>query len=244
MLHSTSHRPYAIPDSTWVMRMAWESVLFMHWRIDPEVLRPLIPEKLEIDTFDGQAWIGVVPFIMTGVTPRWVPELPWVSCFPELNVRTYVVHDGKPGVWFFSLDAGNPLAVWVARKTFHLPYFNARMKCRRVDGSIVYRSERTHRGAPLAVLKARYRPVGEVYGSAPGNLDYWLTERYCLYSANPAGRVYRGDIHHAPWPLQNAEAELEFNSMVNGLAIELLSDPPLCLFAEKVDVVAWPLLEV
>lgn len=197
-------------DRPWVLAMGWHDLLFAHWRVPREVLRPLIPPPLEIDTFAGEAWLGVVPFRMSGVRPRCTPPLPPLSAFPELNVRTYVTHGGRPGVWFFSLDAASWLAVRVARATFHLPYFDAQMECRRgPDGVIEYRSERTHRGVAGARLVARYRPVGPVFRSKPGTLEHWLTERYWLYSANRSGRVYRGEVRHAPWPLQRAEAELQ-----------------------------------
>jgi len=137
---------------------------------------------------------------MTGVRLRGTPPLPWLSAFPELNVRTYVTFGGKPGVWFFSLDASNSMAVAIARAWFHLPYFRARMGCAERDGWIHYQSERTHRGAPIAVLEGRYRPVSEVLRPQHGTLEHYLTERYCLYTTDGRGRLIRGEIHHSPWP--------------------------------------------
>lgn len=239
------------------MVMRWLDLLFAHWPVDPEALSPLVPEGLELDTFDGTAWLGVVPFRMTDVRPPWCPPLPWVSAFAELNVRTYVrakaerrptpsedAAAGKPGVWFFSLDAASRLAVRVARWTFHLPYFDARMRVESTDGWIRYESRRTHRGVPPGAFRACYRPVGEPYFSEPGSLDHWLTERYCLYSQDRCGRLYRGNIHHLPWPLQRAEAEIQEDTLTAPLGspgeeLDRRDHEPLLHFARRLDVVAW-----
>jgi uncharacterized protein YqjF (DUF2071 family) len=220
------------------MAQSWHDLLFAHWPVDAAVLRPLLPSQLQIDTFEGRAWIAVVPFRMTGVRLRGTPSLPWLSGFPELNVRTYVTNSGKPGVWFFSLDAGNPLAVAIARAWFHLPYFRARMSCEEQEGWIHYQSERTHDRAPAAELKGRYRPVGGVFSQHRGTLEHFLTERYCLYAADGRGHIIRAEIHHPPWPLQPAEAELERNTMTESLGIAPASQP-LLHFARRQDVVVW-----
>jgi uncharacterized protein YqjF (DUF2071 family) len=219
--------------------MRWHDLLFMHWPVPADLLRPLLPPGLELDTYGSEAWIGVVPFRMTGIRPRYTPTLPWISAFVELNVRTYVTRDGKPGVWFFSLDAANPVAVRMARWQFHLPYFDARMRSIPAGDGMHYASARTHRGAPAATFTAHYRPTGDVYRSRPGDLDHWLTERYCLYSADARGQIHRGDIHHAPWPLQHAEAEIETNTMTDWLGIDLPDTAPLLHFARRLEVVAW-----
>src|SRR5947209_10714189 len=171
----TAHRPWPLPARPWIMAQSWHDLLFAHWPIEPAVLRPRIPAKLEIDTFDGKAWLGIVPFSMTGVRLRATPPIPWLSAFPELNVRTYVTVEDKPGVWFFSLDAANPLAVIAARLSFHLPYFNAHMACRIENGWIHYRSDRTHRNAPAASFLGRYLPTGPTYNPRPGTLEHFLT---------------------------------------------------------------------
>jgi uncharacterized protein YqjF (DUF2071 family) len=194
--------------------------------------------------FDGRAWLGVVPFRMSGVRPRYVPALPWVSAFPELNVRTYVTAGNKPGVWFFSLDAANPLAVWLARWTFALPYYTARMLVVHGNGRIRYASTRTHRGAPWAQFGAWYWPVGAVYQAMPGTLEHWLTERYCLYVANHRGHLWRGEIHHRQWPLQPAAAAIVTNTMTAPLGIALPCTTPLLHFARRQDVLAWRLQPV
>jgi uncharacterized protein YqjF (DUF2071 family) len=221
------------------MAMQWHDLLFMHWPVRPAVLRPFIPPALELETFDRMAWLGVVPFRMAGVGPRLVPPLPWISAFAELNVRTYVTIGGKPGVWFFSLDAANPLAVRGARYAFHLPYYDARMACVDQGDTIEYESMRTHRGAPPAAFAARYRPVGSAYQATPNSLDAWLTERYCLYAANQRGRIWRGEIHHARWPLQPAEAEVARNTMAEQIRLILPKTQPLLHFVRRLDVVAW-----
>jgi len=226
----------------WVLAMGWHDLLFAHWRVPVGVLRPWIPAPLSMDTFHGEAWIGVVPFRMSGVRPRWTPPFRPVSAFPELNVRTYVTHQGRPGVWFFSLDAASRIAVRLARATFHLPYFDARMECLdEQDGGIRYASARVHRGAPAATFAATYRPIGPVFASRIGSLEHWLTERYCLYAADARGRVYRGDVRHVPWPLQHAEATIRECDMTRCLGWQPNDEPPHLLFARNLAVTAcWP----
>jgi uncharacterized protein YqjF (DUF2071 family) len=221
------------------MRMRWCDLLFAHWPVDAAAIRGLIPAGLELDLFDGQAYVGAVPFAMEGVSPRLVPGLPGLQCFPELNLRTYVKTGGKPGVWFFSLDAGQKLAVRVARRSFHLPYFDAKFQIAYFGEGIDYSTVRTHRGAPCATFAATYRPAGPVYRSTPGSLDCWLTERYCLYAVDRAGGLYRGEIDHDPWPLQVAEAEVQVNTLGDWLGIEMKGPPATLHFAKSLDVRAW-----
>lgn len=239
VLGKTEHRPYQISRSPWAISMSWHDVLFMHWPVPEEVLRPLIPSKLRLDTFDGSAWLGVVPFRMTGVRPRFAPSVPFLSDFPEINLRTYVTADDRPGVWFFSLDAHNPVAVRLARATFGLPYFDARMSCERTGNEVAYHSVRTHRGAREAEFAGRYEPTGEVTESRPGTIENFLTERYCLYAADGRGRVKRGEIHHVMWPLQKAEVEIEALRMTGQIEVELPDAAPLLHYAERLDVLAW-----
>lgn len=234
-----AHRPWPLPDKPWAMTMSWHDLLFMHWPIPAASMRALVPTALSVDTYDGSAWLGVVPFRMTRVGPRGVPPLPWVSAFLELNVRTYVTLEGKGGVYFFSLDAANPLAVWLARRVFHLPYFRAGMRLTRDGGLRRYRSRRRHRGAREAEFDAAYAPTGPVALPDPASLDHWLTERYCLYAVGPDGRPRRLEIHHRPWPLQPATAEVAANGMAACHGIELPPRAPVLHFAERLDVVAW-----
>jgi len=238
ILKNVAHRPWPLPTGPWVMAQSWHDLLFAHWPVDAAILRPLLPPQLQIDTFEGHAWLAVVPFRMTDVRLRGAPAMPWLSAFPELNVRTYVACGGKPGVWFFSLDAGNSLAVAIARAWFHLPYFRARMSCAEREGWIHYQSERTHRGAPAGLLKGRYRSVDEV-SPHRGTLEYFLTERYCLYATDGHGQIIRGQIHHQPWRLQLAEAEFTGNAMAEAAGVVLPVRKPLLHFAKRQDVVVW-----
>ncbi|MGH9943856.1 MAG: YqjF family protein [Pyrinomonadaceae bacterium] len=234
----------ARPGGWPLMRQWWGKLLFMHWRVPAEELRPLIPSRLEIDTFDGSAWIGVVPFTMWGVRQSWLPAVPRLSAFHELNVRTYVHLDGVPGVWFCSLDAANPLAVWGARRFYHLPYFNARMSLDQRGQTITYRSERTHRGAPSASFAATWE-IGDPLGQTqPDALDFFLTERYCLYAAAPDGRLYRCRIFHEPWPLRAASLTDFRATMIEAQGLQAPADGPLLHYAEALKVDVWPLARV
>jgi hypothetical protein len=224
------------------MLQKWHDLLFMHWPVDVASIRQLIPAALEIETHNGSAWVGIVPFRMSGVRMRRAPALPGTSAFPELNVRTYVTLGAKSGVWFFSLDAASVLAVAMARRWFHLPYFRAQMSCSvAADGSIDYRSRRTHRGAPAADLRLTYEPAGNAFQAQPGTLEYFLAERYCLYAFD-GRRVFRGEIDHPPWPLQRAEARIKVNTMAAASGIPIPNEKPHLLFAHRQDVKIWPLV--
>jgi uncharacterized protein YqjF (DUF2071 family) len=215
------------------------------------LLRPLVPRELEIDEAEGTSWVGVVPFRMEGVTPRFVPALPWVSTFPELNLRLNVSDGDKPGVWFLSLDATNPLAVIAAQTLFHLPYYWASMSFREEQGEIHYASQRRggfsgeRRGEDLApAFEASYAPAGEVYRARTGTLEHWLTERYCLYARSRSGRLYRGEVHHEPWHLQPAGAEIRLNTLGVGHGLDLSGAPALLHFSRSIDVALWSLERV
>jgi uncharacterized protein len=238
-LREQAHRPIPMPAGAWIMRQSWRELLFIHWPFAAQALRPLIPVALTLDTFEGEAWLGIVPFQMREVCPRGVPALPWLSASPELNVRTYVTVRGVPGVYFFSLDAANPLFVVIARAFFSLPYFHAKMSAARQDEMIVYSSQRSRAKDPLAEFRARYRPTGPAAHSAPGSLSHWLTERYCLYTLNRRGHVYRLDIHHGPWSLQPAELEITHNTMAQAHGICLPATSPLLHYSQQQDMLAW-----
>lgn len=233
-----SDRTWPLPAKSHVMRMNWHDLLFVHWPIDAAIIQERLPDPLRVDTWQGQAWIAVVPFRMTDVAPRGVPAIPGVSAFPELNIRTYVTVDNKPGVWFFSLDATNRLAVRLARFAFHLPYMDARMSIHRDADWYCYDSQRTHRGEPPVRFRGRYRPTGDVFYAQPGTLEFWLTARYCLYAANPREQVYRGEIDHPPWPLQSASLETDSNTMLDAFGVNT-NCPPHLLFSEEITVRAW-----
>jgi uncharacterized protein YqjF (DUF2071 family) len=239
ILARVSHRPWPMPAAPWVMTQTWHDLLFAHWPIDARQIASKIPAPLQLDTFDGSAWLGIVPFRMTNVAPRAVPAMPWVSAFPELNVRTYVRVDDKPGVYFFSLDAGNPVAVAVARTLFNLPYHTASMEVTVGDGTVSYLSERRDENGVDALLTASYEPDGGVFQAEPGSLEYFLTERYCLYTVGRDGRAKRLDIHHPPWPLQTATATFQTNTMAEANGIHTPASAPLLHFAKRQDMVAW-----
>jgi uncharacterized protein YqjF (DUF2071 family) len=222
------------------MAQTWADLLFCHWPVAPGALRDHVPETLPLDLFDGSAWISVAPFEVQGTRPRGALPPPVLSRFPELNVRTYVTIRDRPGIWFFSLDAASALAVAAARGLYRLPYFRARMAIAADGPWIEYRSERSDpRGAP-ARFAARYRPAGGVRHAAAGSLEAWLVERYRLYTVDDDGRIFCGDIHHRPWTLRDAEADIRVNTMTAPLGIELAGDP-LVQFARRQDVLFWPL---
>jgi uncharacterized protein YqjF (DUF2071 family) len=220
------------------MRMVWSELLFAHWPVDAARVRDALPHGLELDLFDGEAWLGVVPFVMSGVRLRWLPPLPTASRFCELNVRTYVVDGGKPGVWFFSLDAASELAVLGGRRLFHLPYFDARMSCEVAGRVVSDASARTDRRGPAANFRASYEPTSSAREARAGSLEHWLVERYCLYASDGA-RLLRGEIDHPPWRLHDARAQIELETMASAAGFELPSSPPLLHFAGAQDVVAW-----
>src|ERR1044071_1235308 len=231
------------PSGWPIMRQHWGKLLFMHWPVPIERLRPLIPERLTIDSFEGSAWIGVVPFTMWGVRPIFTPSVPGLSAFHELNVRTYVHLDGTPGVWFFSLDAESALAVWGARTFFHLPYFKARMSLKEQEQTILYASRRTHQGAPPAEFDAVWRIGDALPESAPDSIAFFLTERYCLYAAH-RDRLFRCRIFHPPWPLQQAALASVSSTMIESLGLPAPAGDPLLHYAEALQVDIWPLVEV
>ena len=243
VVDDTAHRPWPLPDGPWVMTQSWHDLLFAHWPVDARALQDKLPSGLPLDTFDGQAWVGVVPFRMTNVAPRGVPAVPFVSSFVELNVRTYVTLHGKPGVYFFSLDANSAIAVATARALFGLPYYSATMEIERRDAQLVFRSARETRMNGVAEFAATYRPIGAMQMPKAGSLEYFLTERYCLYTVDKDFRAKRLEIHHWPWALQAAEATIAVNTMADAAGIRLPSTAPLLHFVRRQDVVAWALRE-
>jgi uncharacterized protein YqjF (DUF2071 family) len=237
-LRERAHRPWEVPDRPWFMAQTWLGLLFAHWRVPAEELQAVMPPQLRVDTHDGSAWLGVTPFDVGAFRLRGTPHVPGLTSFLETNVRTYTTVDGKPGIYFISLDAASRLAVAGARRAYRLPYFHARMSAQRAEGWIEYRSRRSSSDGPPAGLHLRYRPAGERFQARPGSLEYFLTERYCLYTLDEEGRVHRADIHHSPWPLQPAVAELERNTMAAGVG-QALEGEPLLHFSERQDVVIW-----
>lgn len=234
-----SGRQSPSPSGRWAIRQTWTDLLFAHWRVDGDRMRKIVPEPLEIDTFDGDAWIAVVPFLMSGIRFRLLPPVPGTTTSLELNVRTYVRYRGRPGVYFFSLDAENPMIVAGGRRLYSLPYFPAKMAMRKAT-YVRYESARRVVDVPPVEFRAVYRPIGDVLFPEKGSVEYFLTERYCLYTADRAGRVCCGEIDHIRWPLRRAEAEIETNSMTLPLGIEVNNYPKLH-YAAHLDVLIWPL---
>lgn len=236
VLRITGHRPWKLPAGRWIMRQRWSDLLFAHWPVSVEQLRHLVPEMLELDTFSTLAYVSITPFILR-VQLRGCFSF---SPFPEMNCRTYVRLDGKPGIFFFSLDAGSLSAVKGARMAYHLPYFHARMSALPAGDSIKYVSKRK-RGE--ARFQGEYKPTGPVRNAAPGTLEHWLTERYCLYTIARKG-VYRAEIHHAPWPLQDASCNITQNTVAAAAGIHLSDIHPLLQFVRALDVLIWPLRRI
>jgi uncharacterized protein YqjF (DUF2071 family) len=238
-LQVRGHRPWPLPDAPWIMGQSWQRLLFAHWAVSPEALRAVVHPRIPIDTFDGQAWIGVTPFTVTGLHFRVVPPLPVVSRFHEINVRTYSTVDGRPGIYFFSLDAASRLAVEAARRVYRVPYFRAAISVDRSGDRVRYESERVQGDGPPAAFRGEYGPVGPVANAVPGTFDHWCTERYCLYTVDDEQRICRGEIHHPPWPLQPASLSVARNSMGAQIGLELTGEPTLH-YAARQDVTFWP----
>lgn len=239
ILRTTDHRPWPMPRAPWIMVQSWQQLLFAHWRVSRASLRLLVPAQLELDEFDGSAWIGMTPFRVVGLRVRLLPPLPGLSTFPELNLRTYVRYNDVPGIYFFTLEAASRTAVFAARALYRLPYRQADMEVSRAaDGWISYASSRRH---GHAAFSGRYRPVGEPFTPAPATVEHFLTERYALYTLARDGTVLRGDIHHAPWSLELAQAEVQLNTVPDAHGLGRPEEMPLLHYAERQDTLIWPL---
>ncbi|TAJ19531.1 MAG: DUF2071 domain-containing protein [Planctomycetota bacterium] len=245
-LVQTDHRPWPLPRGPWAMTQTWHDLLFAHWPVDAVALARAcaLPDALELDLYDGRAWLGIVPFRMSGVRVRALPPLPGAHAFPELNVRTYVRvrarPEEKPGVWFLSLDATSALAVAAARAWFALPYFRARMSCRADGERIHYASDRSDARGAASALALEYEPTGPVERARRGSFESWATDRYCLYALTRTGKLLRSEIHHLPWPLQPARARWSANTAARAHRLELPDDrPPHLAFARRIEVAIW-----
>jgi uncharacterized protein len=236
---SIRERPEGLP----LMHQTWGKLLFMHWRMDEKLLRPLIPDELEIDTFDGTAWIGITPFTMWDIRgfPPYMPSIPGLSSLNELNVRTYVHYDRVPGVWFFSLDCDSKTAVLAARNLFLLPYYEADIELEEDENTIDYALDRDDE--PEASFTASW-DVGETIPfTHPGSLEFFLTERYCLYTEDER-RLYRARIYHEPWPLQKATLNSLDSTMIEAMDLPTPKGEPLLHYCEELSVDIWPLKKV
>ena len=231
------------PDSMPIGQQTWGKLLFMHWRLPVERLRAAIPAELELDTYDGEAWIAVTPFTIWGMRASFLPPVPGLSEMHELNVRTYVHYRGVPGIVFFSLDASSLLAVIGARTFFLVPYYTADMSLQQEGDEIIYHSRRTHSGAPAAVFDARWQIGTPLEASKPGSLEFFLTERYCFFTVHD-GAVYRCRIHHPPWPLRTASVSTYHSTMIESHGLPTPSGEPLLHYSEELTVDIWPLEKV
>lgn len=236
--HGEDHRPFPVPAGPWVMHQSWRDLMFAHWPIPADELREHVPPQLELEQHAGTAWIGLTPFRLEQLRPRGLPAIPYLSRFPEVNLRTYVRVGGAPGIYFLSLDVTSRLTVLGARLLYRLPYHLSRMSIDETDtGAIEYRSSR--RSSP-AEFDVRYRPLGQPLSHSKGSLEYFLIERYALFSVSGKGAVLRGDIHHGPWRVQNAEALFRRNTLAQACGIRLPDTEPLLHFAARQDTVIWP----
>ncbi len=238
--------PTVRPNERCVMRQRWSHLLFLHWEVDPEEIQKLLPDGLELDTFEGRPYVGLVPFTMSDVRPVWAPAFRPLSDFHETNVRTYVIYKGAPGVWFFSLDAANSIAVRIARAVWKLPYHRAEMELtvRNTPGvskglphlEVDYSTRRLWPQPIPANCKVKYRVQSPIVHGVPGTLEHFLAERYYLYTSRN-GSLYRGQVHHVPYPLQVAEVDGYEESMVDAAGIKTrLRSEPLAHYAADLDV--------
>ena len=250
LLYKVDHRPWLPPQGPWVMTQTWNDLAFFHYAIDPPVLRALVPPSLTLELYQGVAWLTVLPFWMSNIRPPGIPAVPVLSTMPELNVRTYVTYQGKPGVFFFSLDAGNLSAVWAARLFYRLPYWHAAMKvenkgAKSNDGSSVpihYSSRRIHGPSALdgaAEFRGRYQPYGIARPARRSSIDHFLVERYCLYAVTNK-HIYRGDVHHLPYVLERCHFEIEKNTMTEPIGLRLPETPDLAHYSAGLKVLIWP----
>ena len=241
LLRETTHRPWPLPRREWIWRQSWLDLAFIHYRVDSGQLRPRLPKGLSLQEFDGSAWVALVPFRMEGVMRRPFPDFPPLSSFRELNVRTYVEADGRPGVWFLSLDADSWPAVLGGRGLYGVPYFHARITQEARNGWFEYSCVR--RGG-AARFRGRYRPVAAAFHPERGSFEHWAAERYCLYCSRARGGIARLEVHHAPWPLQEAEVEIAESSILAAAGIVPAAGEPRSHFSTGVDVLTYSLEEM
>ena len=215
------------------LEMTWRDGLFVHWPVEAPVVADTLPDRLDVATHDGNAFLGIVPFVMEDIRPV---GLPFGRSFPELNLRTYVDGPNGPGVYFYSLDAADQLGVAVARLAFALPYYSARMDVAREGGTVRFSSDRTSRDARPATFDATYEPLGEAFAPDPGSRAAFLVENYRFYA--DGARLYCGEIDHDPWTLRDATVDLRTNTLFGANGFDRPEGDPLVHYAEPIDVTA------
>ncbi|WP_051681372.1 YqjF family protein [Virgibacillus alimentarius] len=242
ILQTTKHREFPTPKLPWVMTQKWEHVLFIHWPVPKKILREHVPSILDIDTYDGKAWIGVLPFEVSDVRIRGLPRIPFYNSLLEVNVRTYVKYNGISGTYFFSLDA-NKLAIVLGARMLTLPYKNAAIKIKK-SSHIEFLCKRRELKINPAIFQASYKPLTKSYSNAiPGTLAHWLIERYRLWTVK-GKTLYQGDIHHKPWSLSPVTAEIKRHTLINFLSESSCSSPPVVHYSLAQRALIWPLRKI
>lgn len=241
-LQEIKHRPYPMPNAPWIMTQVWRDLLFMHYPVAPHLLREIVPQELELDTYKNEAWLSIIPLKITDMRVRGVPPIPLLSSYIELNVRTYVIYQGVPGIYFFSLDASDLISVIGAKAGTGLPYKLAKMEFSEHDDIFRFKSHRIT--GTQEKLDVSFKRGNVLYEPLPGSLDFWLLERYCMYSFW-GNHILRGDIHHDQWKVAHAEAEIHQNTMASFLPKGTLTNNPLILhYARRRRFLFFPLKKV
>ncbi len=241
----TSHKPRPLPTGRWAMTQRWNDLLFAHWPIPVKSIEALLPEWLEADTFQGSAWLGAVPFWLDRIKIRGVPPIPGARSFPDLNLRTYVRDrfTGTPGFHCFSVDSSNLIAVAVAHAVYHLPYCMAEMHMEpRSEREFAFYSRRRFTRKQV-IFKARYRGLGpsrKMAEARAGTFEFFMAERNCVFSTNRSGEPIRANLHHVPWPLEEAEAEIERNDLAAAVGLELPNMEPVLHYSRRLALYIWP----
>ncbi len=244
IMRDIGHRPWPLPSKNWIMRQRWRNLLFSHWPIPLETLRRHIPSELEIDTYQGRAYLGVIVFMIEGIHLRGLSSLSLTPVFSEVNLRTYVHYQGKPGVFFLSLDVGDWASYTIAKRWYRLPYKKALISFQKEGQSFACQSVRKGTIDPPISFGVKYAPASEVYVPKEGTLDHWLTERYCLFSTNNGSNIYCGEIHHRPWPLQKAKADISKNTLFTPFRMEGSEGKPICHFSKGLDTLFWNIKKI
>lgn len=243
----TEHRPYPPPGGAWAGFQSWRHLLFLHWPVEGGIVRPYIPDGLELDTFDGQAWISVVPFRIREARARGLPPIPGFSSVDEINVRTYVRNrHGKKGVFFLKIGASKWWVAAGARMIFKLPYLSASISMQSEADRFQLKVSWDHNRGARSVTEqfdCGYRPGPEKVELKPGTLDYWLTERYCLFTAGGNGAIKIGEIHHRPWLLHPVEVDIAANTLLSDHGISLNGNPSIAAYSSRQDAILWPIRE-